>query len=126
MRIPEATLLKQAAAALQRWPWITEVEQAKGLPQFMLLAVGSRETNLNVAFTQGTTGDGGHGHGVWQYDDRFHQIPPGFDTHARQQAEIAAGLLADLVKHFPGNLVAAMAAYNAGAGGVEKQLKNGK
>src|SRR2546423_5219733 len=125
MGIPAATLLAQAKTALQQWPWVTDVEKAHGLPQFLLLAVGSRETNLNVAFTQGTRGGGGHGHGVWQYDDRFHKIPAGFDTNARQQADIAAGLLADLIKHFKGNLAAAMAAYNAGVGGVEKQLKKG-
>src|SRR4051794_10071220 len=126
MPIPAATLLAQAKTALQAWPWITDVEHDHGLPQFLLLAVGSRETNLNVGFTQGKTGDGGHGHGVWQYDDRFHKIPPGFDTDARQQADIAAGMLAELIKHFGNNLKAAMAAYNAGVGGVEKQLKNGK
>src|SRR2546430_16314344 len=101
MGIPAATLLAQAKTALQQWPWVTDVEKAHGLPQFLLLAVGSRETNLNAAFTQGKTGDGGHGHGMWQYDDRFHKIPAGFDTDAPPPADGAAGLAAQLIKHFP-------------------------
>src|SRR5438067_10918174 len=99
MRIPAATLLAQAKTAMQQSPWITDVEKAHGLPEFLLLAVGSRETNRNVAFTQGKTGDGGHGHGAWQYDDRFHKIPERFDTDARQPADIAASLRADPIQH---------------------------
>jgi hypothetical protein len=124
MKIPLATLLSQAEKAVERWPWIPATEDSHHLPRWLLLAVGSRETNLNAAFTEGKTGDGGHGHGVWQYDDRFHEIPAGFDTNPQLQADIAAKMLAALIAHFPGNMQAAMAAYNAGVGGVERKLRN--
>jgi hypothetical protein len=112
--VADADLLKQANAALERWPWIPEVEDAHRLPRWLMLAVGSRETNLSPSFTQGATGDHGRGHGVWQLDDRFHQIPQGFDTDVRLQGETAATMLAGFISGFPGNLRAAVASYNAG------------
>jgi hypothetical protein len=126
MRITAAKLLDQAAAALGRWPWIPDVEDHYGLPRWLLLAVGSRETNLGVQYTQGTTGDHGHGHGVWQYDDRSHSIPVGFDTDPRAQAEQAARMLRDGIAGWNGNLAAALASYNAGAGAVRRAVNLGR
>ena len=40
-----------------------------GIGPALLLAIGSRETNLN-----NITGDGGHGRGWIQIDDRFHNL----------------------------------------------------
>jgi hypothetical protein len=100
------------------------VEDAHSLPRWALLAVGSRETNLGVAFAQGQLGDNGHGHGVWQLDDQ-HPIPAGFDTDPRAQAEMAAKMLAGFIAAFPGNLLAGLAAYNHGVGGVSQNLKLG-
>ena len=48
-----------------------------GLPLAFVLAIGSRETNLTNEL-----GDGGHGHGVLQIDDRYHSIARDCDIHA--------------------------------------------
>jgi hypothetical protein len=73
MRIPAATLLAQYRRASRDWPFIDALELHHGLPRGLLYAVGSRETNLTDK-----TGDGGHGHGVFQLDDRSHTIPNPF------------------------------------------------
>jgi hypothetical protein len=51
------------------WPLITAVNDSHGLPRCLLYAVGSKETNL-----RNVVGDGGHGHSVFQLDDRWHQV----------------------------------------------------
>lgn len=115
-----ATLKKQAARALADWPFLPDVEKRHGLPAGLLLAVGSRETNLTNKL-----GDKGHGHGVWQRDDRWWPIPDGFDQDVQQQAGAAADLLADNHKAL-GDWGHAVAAYNAGLTGVKDALAAGK
>lgn len=119
-RESEATIKAQATAALTTWPFIAEVEKAHGLPEGLLIAVGSRETNLTNKL-----GDGNHGHGVWQRDDRWHVIPEGYDSDVRKQAEDAATLLAANYKAL-GNWGFAVAAYNAGLTGVKTAIAAGK
>jgi hypothetical protein len=123
VNIDEQTLLAEYERASRDWPFIDEVERDHDLPAMLLYAVGSRETNLT-----NEVGDLGHGHGVWQLDDRSHTIPPGFDQDVKQQAQTAAGMLAGLLRHFadqPEQLRCALAAYNAGEGTVEFNLANG-
>jgi LysM repeat protein len=115
-----ATMAKQAAKALADWPFITDVEKAHGLTEGLLLAVGSRETNLT-----NKTGDKGHGRGVWQLDDRWHPIPADFATNVREQAETAATMLAANYKALK-TWAHAIAAYNAGVTGVKNALAAGK
>lgn len=116
MRVSPAVLRDEAEQALMRWPFVLDIEDAHGLPRFLLLAVGSIETNLRPAFTDGhTTGDGGHGHGVWQLDDRFHVIPPGFDADPRAQATTAAGMLGALLAAEHDDVVRACNRYNSGS-----------
>lgn len=115
-----ATMKAQAEKALKAWPFIPEVEKKHGLLSGLLLAVGSRETNL-----RNVVGDGGHGHGVWQQDDRWWKLPAGFDQDVRLQAEKAAKLLAD--NHAAlGTWGAAAAAYNGGLTGVKNAIAAGK
>lgn len=112
MRITPAVLVKQASEALARWPFIAEVETRFGLPRWLLLAVGSRETNLRHV-----VGDGGHGHGPWQLDDRvagreamIARIDSG-DT--RYAAEVAASKLSrDYVRYR--DWVSTLNVYNSG------------
>ncbi|MFF1358739.1 peptidoglycan-binding protein [Streptomyces sp. NPDC058297] len=113
-------MLKQQATALKSWPFIPDIEKTHGLPVSLLLAVGSRETNLT-----NKVGDGGHGHGVWQRDDRWWPIPEGYDKDVRKQAEDAAILLAANHKAL-GDWAPAVAAYNAGLTGVKDAIKAGK
>jgi hypothetical protein len=77
-----------------------------------VFAIGSRETNLT-----NEVGDFGHGHGVWQLDDRSH-VPPGgfaqFDGNVPLQCSIAADMLHDLLTMEAGNVERAANRYNSG------------
>jgi hypothetical protein len=119
VNIDTAALHDEYVRAATTWPFIHGYELTAGLPTYMLFAVGSRETNL-----RNVVGDGGHGHGVWQLDNRSHAIPPGFDADVPLQCATAARMLAGLLAHFGGNERAALAAYNAGAGTVDYNLSN--
>lgn len=109
MNIDLDTLLVQVDRARALWPFIEAVETMHQLPPGLLLAVGSRETNLT-----NEVGDGGHGHGVWQLDNRSHVIPAGFDADVHQQCTTAAAMLAALIAQAGPNLALAVAAYNTG------------
>jgi hypothetical protein len=123
MNISEHELWNQAHAFSQRHPGVTHVIETKyGLPKRILYALGSRETNL-AEFYEQHPGDGGHGRGTWQLDDRSHHIPNPFPIEL--QAEMAGKLLHDLIAEFGGNVKSALSAYNAGAGGARKGIAAG-
>ena len=91
MEITESELTAQYQRANSTWPFIHQTELAHGLPRMLLFAVGSRETNLT-----NEVGDFGHGHGVWQLDDRSHTPPggfPHFDANVPLQCATAAAML---------------------------------
>jgi hypothetical protein len=119
-RETEATIKAQAAEAVKTWPFIAEVEKAHGLPEGLLVAVGSRETNL-----KNVIGDGGHGFGVWQRDNRYWKVDETYLNDVRKQAEDAATLLAANYKAL-NNWGFAVAAYNAGVDGVKAAIAAGK
>ncbi|MBV8333805.1 MAG: transglycosylase SLT domain-containing protein [Candidatus Eremiobacteraeota bacterium] len=63
-------------------------------------------------------GDGGHGHGLFQIDDRWHafaRTAAAMDPVAN--ADYAASLLADNLRRFHGDVHAALEAYNGGGAG---------
>src|SRR5689334_11665775 len=110
--ITESELAAQYQRANSLWPFIHQTELARGLPRMLLFAVGSRETNLT-----NEVGDGGHGHGVWQLDNRSHNPPGGFaafDHNVPLQCAIAAGMLQALLAIRHGNVQEAAAMYNSG------------
>jgi hypothetical protein len=109
VRISPKDLLTEYEHAKVAWPFIAEVNDAHGLPRFLLYAVGSRESNL-----RNVVGDHGHGHGVFQLDDRAHKIPPGFDHNIHAQAEEAAQILKANFHRFK-DWVKACNAYNSGS-----------
>ncbi|QDH93912.1 LysM-like peptidoglycan binding protein [Streptomyces phage Evy] len=109
-------IVAQAATALKAWPFISDIEKAKGLPTGLLLAVGSRETNLTNVI-----GDGGNGFGVWQRDKRYWPVDDSYLNDVKKQAEDAATLLAANYKVLK-SWDYAVAAYNAGVDGVQKAL----
>lgn len=119
MKIDPATLDRQFERARISWPFIDDVERRYNLPSRLLYAVGSRETNLTDEI-----GDGGHGRSVWQLDDRSHTIPDPFPVE--MAADIAGQMLRGLLDHFSGHREPAVAAYNAGVGGVERALSRGQ
>jgi hypothetical protein len=121
MLIAPGVLLGQYQRTITAWPFIPEVEASYRLPRCLLIAVASRETNC-----RNVVGDGGHGHGMFQYDDRSHAIPAGFDHDVRLQAETAAAMLRGLIDAFQGAIRPALDGYNAGAGAVRAALKIGR
>jgi peptidoglycan hydrolase-like protein with peptidoglycan-binding domain len=113
MEITESELTAQYQRANPRWPFIHQTELAHGLPRMLLFAVGSRETNLTDEL-----GDGGHGHGIWQLDDRSHTAPGGkwahFDGNVALQCATAAAMLHGILTTTDGNVEKAAAIYNSG------------
>ena len=112
MDITEAELTAQYQRASVVWPFIHQIELARGLPRMLLFAVGSRETNLT-----NEVGDFGHGHGVWQLDDRSHTPPGGFaqfDANVPAQCAFAAAMLQGLLAITGGDVEEAAAIYNSG------------
>ena len=118
MNISESALSAEYQQAKSKWPFVHQTELARGLPRMLLFAVGSRETSLaNVV------GDGGHGHGVWQLDDRSHTPPGGFaqfDGNVPLQCSIAADMLHDLLAREAGNVERAANRYNSGQPEADK------
>jgi len=116
MEITESELIAQYQQANSRWPFIHQTELAHGLPRMLLFAVGSRETNL-----ANEVGDFGHGHGVWQLDDRYHTPPGGtweqFDANVAVQCATAAAMLRIMLTTTSGNVAEAAAIYNSGQPG---------
>ena len=97
-----------------------------GLPPAYVVAVASRETRI-----QNILGDGGHGHGVLQIDDRRHpsviNAHPDWRQNAAPLIDYGCELLRTNVawagNRFPdldaaGRLTLAAAAYNAGPSGA--------
>lgn len=109
MNIAGSTLLQEMTRASKQWAVIAEANELFGLPPYLLHAVGSRETNLTNEI-----GDGGHGHGIFQLDDRFHNIPPGFDEDISQQAMVAGAMLKALYTKY-NSWISALNAYNSGS-----------
>lgn len=100
MQIADEDLRDQYERASRLWPFFHAIERAHGLLPFQLFATGSKETNLDPVYTTGKLHRDGHGHGLFGMDDRWHDIPEGFDTDARMQAERAATFLAALRKRY--------------------------
>jgi hypothetical protein len=83
----------------------------------LLAAVAAQETGgPGQNSGRNIVGDGGHGHGLMQIDDRYHAFastPAAMDPQAN--ADYAAGLLSNLLQQYGGNVKAALSAYNAGS-----------
>jgi len=122
----ESTLRRQYETAKQLG-WIAYFEEAAhdyNVPLEVLLAIASRETGI-----QNITGDHGHGRGIMQIDDRYHdewlRLHSG-GMHPATNIRKGASLLAGFLFHFHGDLQKAIAAYNAGIHGVEHAVLAGE
>src|SRR5580692_1117415 len=88
-----------------------------GLNPNLLAAVAAQETGgpgSNAG--RNVVGDGGHGHGIFQIDDRSHpfaQSAAAMDPASN--ADYAAGMLQGLLGQFGGNVHQALSAYNSGS-----------
>jgi hypothetical protein len=98
-------------------PQIAAAAQRNGLDPTLLAAVAAQETGGPGANSgANVVGDGGHGHGVFQIDDRYHAFastPAAMDP--AQNADYAAGMLSNLLQKYGGDVHAALSAYNAGS-----------
>jgi hypothetical protein len=96
---------------------ISAAAQAHGLDPKFLAAVAAQETGGPGSNSgNNIVGDGGHGHGLFQIDDRswaFAATPAAMDPAANANA--AAGILQDDLARYGGNVPAALSAYNSGS-----------
>lgn len=97
----------------------------------LLAAVAAQETGGPGADSgRNIVGDGGHGHGLFQIDDRWHAFarsPAAMDP--TKNADYAAGMIAGNLGRYGGNVRAALSAYNAGspnAAGTRTDWGDGK
>jgi hypothetical protein len=97
----------------------------------LLAAVAAQETGGPGSDSgRNIVGDGGHGHGLFQIDDRWHAFarnPAAMDP--ARNAEYAAGLLESNLRRYGGDVRAALSAYNAGsptAAGTRTDWGDGK
>ena len=88
MEITESALTAQYQRASSAWPVPPSGRARPRAAEDAAVRAGSRGTNLT-----NEAGDFGHGHGVWQLDDRSHTPPGGFarfDANVPLQSAIAA------------------------------------
>lgn len=96
---------------------IAAAARRHGIDPELLAAVAAQETGgpgSNAG--RNVVGDGGHGHGIFQIDDRWHSFAttPGAMNPAKN-ADYAAGMLHDLLQQNGGDAHRALSAYNAGS-----------
>jgi hypothetical protein len=95
---------------------IANAASKHGVDPKLLAAVAAQETGgpgSNAG--RNIVGDGGHGRGLFQIDDRYHAFArtPAAMNPAKN-ADYAAGLLSGLLRRYGGNVREALSAYNAG------------
>lgn len=98
-------------------PQIAGAARRHSLDPELLAAVAAQETggpNSNAG--RNVVGDGGHGRGLFQIDDRWHTFAASPDAmDPAKNADYAAGMLSDLLKRYGGNVHEALSTYNAGS-----------
>jgi Transglycosylase SLT domain len=98
-------------------PQIAAAATRHHLEPRLLAAVAAQETGGPGADSgRNVVGDGGHGRGLFQIDDRWHAFastPAAMDP--AQNADYAAGLLESNLNRYGGDMRAALSAYNAGS-----------
>ncbi|HEY6326339.1 MAG TPA: transglycosylase SLT domain-containing protein [Candidatus Cybelea sp.] len=112
---PIASRLAAAGAAFA--PQIAGAARRCDVDPELLAAVAAQETG-GPGSNAGANivGDGGHGHGLFQIDDRWHAFastPAAMDP--AKNADYAAGMISGLLKRYGGNVREALSAYNAGS-----------
>lgn len=105
-----------AAAGVAYAPQIASAAARHGVDARLLAAVAAQETGGPGANAgRNIVGDGGHGHGLFQVDDRWHDFAKSADAmDPAANADYAAGMLHELIGRY-GNVRQALSAYNAGS-----------
>src|SRR5580704_9995535 len=96
---------------------IENAARRHGLNPDLLAAVAAQETGGPGSNSgANVVGDGGHGHGLFQIDDRWHEFAAtAAAADPAENADYAAGLLRTLLDRYGGNVRAALSAYNSGS-----------
>ncbi len=96
---------------------ISYAASAYGLDPKLLAAVAAQETGGPDANSgRNVVGDGGHGHGLFQIDDRSHSFAStAAAMDPQQNADYAASMLSSLITSNGGDIHAALSAYNSGS-----------
>jgi hypothetical protein len=97
----------------------------------LLAAVAAQETGGPGSDSgRNIVGDGGHGRGVFQIDDRWHAFARGPSAmDPASNADYAAGMLEANLRRYGGDVRAALSAYNSGsptAAGTRTDWGDGK
>lgn len=105
----------------------TAAANATGIERNLLLAVASRESAMGITLNSLGLGDGGHGNGLMQIDDRSHKAYTSAHSPFNHRANVLYGAqyLKGLINHYGGNLRYALPAYNCGTGGVSDVVRIG-
>lgn len=113
---PDPAARSLAAAGVAYASQIAGAARRHGIDPRLLAAVAAQETGgpgSNAG--RNVVGDGGHGRGVFQIDDRFHDFARSAAAMDPQSnADYAAGLLSGLLRQYGGDVHKALSAYNAG------------
>jgi hypothetical protein len=102
-----------------------EAAQKYNLPPEVLFGILKQESGGAVDIT----GYDGHGQGRWQIDDRFHGAFLRNNASGRDipsATDCAARLLREYTDALGGDLRLGVSAYNAGVGGVQNALRQGR
>ncbi len=105
-------------------PYVQAAARRYNLDPALILGVIDRETR-----GRNIVGDGGHGRGLMQIDDRYHGTwLAGHDGGLDPESNIDYGahMLRQNLDHFNGNTQAALAAYNSGVGRVDGLIAAGQ
>ncbi|MBV8149456.1 MAG: transglycosylase SLT domain-containing protein [Candidatus Eremiobacteraeota bacterium] len=110
-----STAVRLAAAGVAYAPEIAAAARRHGIDPSLLAAVAAQETGGPGANAgRNVVGDGGHGHGLFQIDDRSHAFAESQQaSDPAANADYAAGMLSSLMARY-GNLRQALSAYNTG------------
>ena len=113
----DPTASRLAAGGVAFAPQISAAARRHGLDPELLAAVAAQETGgPDTNAGRNVVGDGGHGHGLFQIDDRWHTFAATTDVmDPAKNADYAAGMLSGLLKQYGGNVREALSAYNAGS-----------
>jgi len=108
---------KLAGTGVAFAPEIASAARRHGVDPMLLAAVAAQETggpDSNAG--RNVIGDGGHGHGIFQIDDRWHSFATtSAAMEPARNADYAAGMLAGLLDQYGGDVHEALSAYNSGS-----------
>lgn len=117
MQISPSAADQLTRAGVAYAPQIAGAAARYGVDPKLLAAVAAQETG-GPGSNSGANivGDGGHGHGLFQIDDRWHTFATSpAAMNPTQNADYAARMISGLLKRNSGNVRAALSAYNAGS-----------